>query len=369
MGGGELDLVQQAFASNYIAPLGPMVDAFERDFCAYTGLPHAVALSSGTAAMHLALRCLGVGNGDIVLASTLTFIGGVTPILFQGATPVFIDCGCTTWNMDPDLADEALKELKREGKCPRVVVATDLYGQCIDYDRLAAVCSAHGAVLVSDSAEAMGARYKGRHAGVDAIAAVYSFNGNKILNTAGGGMLASHDKALIDHARKLSQQAREPVPHYEHVETGYNYRMSNILAAIGCGQLKVLEDRVTRKRQIFDRYVRDLGGLPGVTFMPEAPYGRSNRWLSILLIDPDLAGTDREAVRLALEAQNIESRPVWKPMHLQPVFSGCRVYGGTVSEELFRCGLCLPSGTALSEADLDRIVDAIKACIKTQGLP
>ena len=363
LGTEELSLVREAFASNYIAPCGPMVDAFEREFAAYVGIPHAVAVSSGTAAMHLVLRCLGVGSGDTVAASSLTFIGSVSPVTFLGATPIFVDCDAATWNMDPDLLGEALRRLKAEGRAPKAVIPTDLYGQCADYDRILEACAPHGIPVVADSAEAMGARYQGRHAGAGVKAAVYSFNGNKILTTSGGGMLASEDAALIEHARKLSQQAREPLPHYEHAEIGYNYRMSNILAAIGRGQLGVLEERVARKRSIFDYYAARLGGLPGVTWMPEAPYGRANRWLTIMCIDPARSGTDRETVRLALEKEDIEARPVWKPMHLQPVFRDCRMYGGAVSEEFFRRGLCLPSGTALTDDDLDRVVRTVRSCL------
>jgi dTDP-4-amino-4,6-dideoxygalactose transaminase len=346
----------------------------------------------------LGLRHLEVGPGDEVFASTLTFIGGVTSVLFEGATPVFIDCDRESWNMDPDLLADELEQCAKEGKLPRVVIPTDLYGQCANYGRIFPICERYNVPVVVDAAEALGARYKAGnrkekrekgewlHAGVGARAAVYSFNGNKIITTSGGGMLASDDKGLIDHARKLSQQAREDFVHYEHEEIGYNYRMSNILAAIGRGQLKVLEERVKRKREIFDYYFDALSGVPGIEFMPEAPYGRCNRWLTVILITPEEFGSDREGVRLALESENIEARPVWKPMHLQPVFwvagrkaqgAGratdmekrkentakkryeARVVGGEVAEDLFNRGLCLPSGTAMTEEDLDRIIDVI----------
>ena len=361
MSGTEQDYVREAFASNYIAPLGPMVDAFEREFSAYSGIPHALALSSGTAALQLALRCLGIGRGDRVLAPTLTFIGGVSPILFEGAEPLFVDADPATWALDPKLVDAAMVRSRREGRPVRAVVACDLYGQCADYDALRALCDREGAKLIADAAEAMGATYKGRHAGFHADAAVYSFNGNKIITTSGGGMLASHDRAPIEHARKLSQQAREPAPHYEHVEIGYNYRMSNIVAAIGRGQLGVLDDRVAARRRIFARYVEGLSDLPGVSFMPEAAYGCSNRWLTVLLVDPAVAGIDREKIRLALEAENIEARPVWKPMHLQPVFAECLLEGGAVAASLFERGLCLPSGSAMTGADIDRVTGLVRA--------
>jgi dTDP-4-amino-4,6-dideoxygalactose transaminase len=359
MSGEELKLVHEAFASNYIAPCGPMVDRFEREFSEYTGIPHCVALSSGTAAMHLALRHLGVGPGDLVISSSLTFIGGVSPVTFLGGEPCFVDSDRQTWNIDPSLLEGALEELERRGRPPKAVIATDLYGQCADYDQLLDLGRRYSIPVIIDSAEAMGATYKGRHAGFGAAAAVYSFNGNKIMTTSGGGMLASHDKELIDRARHLSQQAREPFPHYEHVEIGYNYRMSNVLAAIGCGQLEVLDRRVRQRREIFSKYQQALGELPGMSFMPEAAYGRSNRWLTVILIEPDLFGTDRESVRQELERHDIESRPVWKPMHLQPVFRGCEMWGGRVSEELFAKGLCLPSGTQLTEKDLERICGII----------
>lgn len=375
MGGEELKLVRDVFESNYIAPVGPMVDLFEQEFAAVVGIRHCLALASGTAAMHLALRELGVGPGDEVLASTLTFIGSVSAACFQGASLAFIDSDRDSWCMDPDLLSEELGSLARKGRLPKVVVPTDLYGQCANLPRIRSVCEPFGIPVVADAAEAMGARYhvspgnppgshngQWLHAGAGAAATVFSFNGNKIITTSGGGMLASDDRGLIEHARKLSQQARDPAPHYEHSEIGYNYRLSNVLAAIGRGQLRVLEKRVVAKRRIFDAYKSLLGDLPGVTFMPEAGYGRCNRWLTVILIEPEEFGATREQVRIALERENIEARPVWKPMHLQPVFRGCRVRGGCVSEYLFRCGLCLPSGTSMSEGDLERVAQAVRCC-------
>jgi dTDP-4-amino-4,6-dideoxygalactose transaminase len=400
MGGGELPFVNEAFASNYIAPLGPMVDAFEKEFCERTGISSAVAVSSGTAAMHLALRNLGVGPRDEVFASTLTFIGSVTPVMFQGATPVFIDCDRSTWDMDPALLEAELDASEKRGKLPKVVVPTDLYGQCCDYDRVFSICGRYEVPVVVDAAEAMGSKYrrsevrglpggsvadqksegKGEwaHAGVGSKAAVFSFNGNKIITTSGGGMLACDDKEFIEKARFLSQQARDPAPHYEHTTIGYNYRMSNIVAAIGRGQLKVLDERVERKREIFEYYRNALGDLPGIEFMPEAHFGKANRLLTVILITREEFGADRESVRLALEDENIESRPLWKPMHLQPVFDvgrkpqgtkltdnksiKARAIGGEVAEDLFNRGLCLPSGTAMNEEDLERIIAVIKSC-------
>ncbi|MFZ4541855.1 MAG: DegT/DnrJ/EryC1/StrS family aminotransferase [Rickettsiales bacterium] len=364
MGDNERRYVMEAFDSNFIAPLGPMVDAFEAEFSAYSGIPHCVALTSGTAAIHLALRGLGVSTGDTVIASSLTFIGSITPILYQNATPIFIDADPAIWNMDLNLLRETLTSLKSRGKLPKAVLPTDLYGQCCDMEAMRSICNEFGVKLVIDAAESVGATIGGKHAGSNCDAAAFSFNGNKIITTSGGGMLASHDKKLIDEARFLSQQARDPAPHYEHTTYGYNYRMSNILAAIGRGQLEVLDKHVTRRRAIFDQYVKALGGLPGITFMPEAPSCRGNRWLSVILIDKAAFGVDREAVRLALEAENIESRPLWKPMHLQPVFKDVAMVGGKVSEALFHQGLCLPSGSSMSDADVARICEIVKACAK-----
>lgn len=364
MSGNEERYVMEAFASNYIAPLGPMVDGFERDFAEYTGIPHCVALTSGTAAIHLALRGLGVTAGDTVIASSLTFIGSIAPILYQNATPIFIDADAGTWNMDLGLLRETLAALKKKNALPKAILPTDLYGQSCDIDALRALSLEYGVALVIDAAESVGATYKDKHAGVGADAAAFSFNGNKIITSSGGGMLASHNKKLIDEARFLSQQARDPAPHYEHTTYGYNYRMSNIVAAIGRGQLEVLPERVAMRRAIFQTYVDELGDLPGITFMPEAPTGECNRWLSVMLVDAAAFGADRETIRLALEKENIEARPVWKPMHLQPVFKGAEMVGGAVSERLFRDGLCLPSGTAMDEDTLARICEIVKGCGK-----
>ncbi|MBW2087137.1 MAG: DegT/DnrJ/EryC1/StrS family aminotransferase, partial [Deltaproteobacteria bacterium] len=288
----------------------------------------------------------------------------ITPITFMGAISVFIDSDSPSWNTDLDLLAEEVEDRAGSGKVPKAIIITDLYGQCADYDRILEVCAPYQIPVIIDAAEAVGATYKGRHAGKGARAAVYSFNGNKIITTSGGGLLASDDDKLINSARFFSQQAREPFSHYEHKVIGYNYRMSNILAAIGLGQLKVLDDRVRRKREIFGYYKQALSGLPGIEFMPEAPYGKSNRWLTVILIKPEEFGAHRETVRLALEEENIESRPIWKPMHLQPVFRDCHICGGAISERLFELGLCLPSGTALTDQDLERVVAVIKNCCR-----
>jgi pyridoxal phosphate-dependent aminotransferase EpsN len=361
MSGEELAYIEQAFAENWIAPVGPQLAQFEHDFCAYTGARHAVALSSGTAAIHLALLTLGIGAGDEVFVSTLTFSGTVNPIVYVGARPVFIDSDTASWNMDPQLLEDALRTRARTGRLPKAVIPVHLYGQSADMDAILALCNRYDIPVIEDAAEAIGSRYRDRHPGTLGRIGVFSFNGNKLITTSGGGMLVSDDQTLVDHARKLSTQAREPVPHYEHTEIGYNYRMSNILAAIGCGQLKVIEARVQRKRAIYDYYRQHLGGLPGLTFVDEMPYGRHTRWLTVMLVDAAAFGADREQIRLALEAHNIESRPVWKPMHQQPVFRRCESVGGAVAEGLFERGLCLPSGTALTETDLDRVIGLIAA--------
>jgi pyridoxal phosphate-dependent aminotransferase EpsN len=361
MSGMEQAYVDEVFASNWIAPLGPMVDAFEVEFAAAVGAPHAVALSSGTAALHLALLLAGVSSGDEVLVSTLTFSASANPIVYLGGRPVFIDSELASWNMDPVLLAETLDARARAGKLPKAVIPVHLYGQSADMAPILAACRRHGVTLIEDAAEALGATYHDRAPGTSGWAGVFSFNGNKIITTSGGGMLVSADKGLIDHARKLATQAREPAPHYEHVEIGYNYRLSNVLAAIGRGQLQVLAERVRRKREIFETYRQLLGDLPGIAFMPEAPWGCCTRWLTVITIDPAEFGADREAVRLTLETENIEARPVWKPMHLQPVFAGCAAVGGGVAEKLFAQGLCLPSGTGLNETDLQRVAAVIRA--------
>jgi pyridoxal phosphate-dependent aminotransferase EpsN len=361
MSGRERAFVEEAFSSNFIAPAGPMLDAFEREFAESVGVPHAAAVSSGTAALHLVLRLLGVGPGDEVWLPSLTFVGGVAPICQLGAEPVFLDVSAAHWTLDVDLLEVQLAAAARRNRLPKAVVAVDLYGQSCDAGAVEAACAAHDVPMVTDSAEALGATYHGRPVGGRGRAAIFSFNGNKILTTSGGGMVVSHDAALVEGARFLSQQARDPAPHYEHSTLGYNYRMSSLCAAVGRGQLPALAARVAARRAVFRRYRAALAALPGISFMPEAAWGRCTRWLSVIRIDPERFGADREAVRIALEAENIEARPVWKPMHLQPVFAGARRHGGAVSEALFASGLCLPSGSALSPADQARVVATITA--------
>jgi len=501
LGGSERARVDEAFASGYIAPCGPMVDRFERAFADRIGIAHACALSSGTAALDLLFHELGIGPGDRVFCSDLTFISSIAPAVRRGAEPVFIDCDETSWTIDPDLLEEALAQAAAEGRMPKAVVAVDLYGQCCDYGRIEPLCERYGVPLIIDAAEALGADYcdhlvvamesvktgegragaragdamgeargegrtpnaehrtlnsqlstlnvqvgnhpcgaellpsplrplggrkKARNAGDAGWAAVYSFNGNKIITTSGGGMIASRDAGVVERARKRAQQAREPVVWYEHRELGYNHRMSNLVAAVGVGQLEALERILAKKRQIFEWYRERLEGVPGVSLMPEAGYGRCSRWLTVALLRPrsgrngeckngrgageeaqgacdgDLArgepgdgrvftqrrgdavaqgfyphlcdhwvvaksGPGERVMRVieALERANIESRPVWKPMHLQPVFEGARVIGGAVSEHLFANGLCLPSGTGLERDDVARICDVVVASLAT----
>jgi pyridoxal phosphate-dependent aminotransferase EpsN len=355
MGEAELELVKEAFASNWIAPLGPHVDAFEKEFAEYLGVPHAAALSSGTAAIHLALRLLGLRPGDEVLCSTLTFVASANPIVYEGGTPVFIDSEPASWNMDPALLGEELDACAARGRLPRAVIVVDLYGQSADYDPILNACARYGVPVIQDSAEALGATYKGRKAGTQGRCGIFSFNGNKIITTSGGGMLVSEDGALVERARFLATQARDPAPHYQHSTVGFNYRLSNVLAGIGRGQLRVLAERIAARRRNFERYKAVLDQVSGIEFMPMAAYGEANYWLTCITIDPEKFGATREEVRVALASRNVEARPVWKPLHLQPVFAHCRVRGGPVAEAVFERGLCLPSGSSLTDADFDRV--------------
>jgi pyridoxal phosphate-dependent aminotransferase EpsN len=364
MGPAERELLLDAFDSNWIAPLGPHVDAFEREVCETVWVPHAAALSSGTAAIHLALLMLDLGPGDEVIVSSFTFAATANAVMYVGATPVFIDSDSVSWNMDPGLLGEELEAAAKRGKLPKAVIVVDLYGQCADYGPILETCERYGVPVVEDAAEALGASYRGKPAGLFGKIAVFSFNGNKIITTSGGGMLVSADRSLVERARHLATQARDPAPHYQHSEIGYNYRMSNLLAAVGRGQLRVLRERVARKREIFHFYQRALGDLPGISFMPIAGYGEPNYWLTCILVDPARFGATREDIRLGLEKENIESRPLWKPMHLQPVFKDYRVRGGSVSEKIFRDGLCLPSGTAVTDVELKRVAGIIRAACK-----
>lgn len=359
LGSLEQHFVAEAFDSNWIAPVGPQVDAFEQEFVVAVAASHAVALNSGTAALHLALLDCGVGSGDEVLVSTFTFSASVNPIRYLGGVPVFVDSERQSWNMDPDLLAEVVEARVRKGRVPKALVLVHLYGQSANLQPILDICEPYGIALLEDAAEALGSTYQGRSVGTFGRAGFFSFNGNKIITTSGGGMLVTEDGVLAERVRKRATQARDPAPHYEHSEIGYNYRLSNVLAAIGRGQLRVLDERVSARRRNFDFYSNALGGLPGIEFMPEAPWGRHTRWLTTLTIDPERFGADREAVRHALEAENIDARPVWKPMHRQPIFREFDVIGGNVADDLFQRGLCLPSGSNLSEVDLERVVSVV----------
>jgi dTDP-4-amino-4,6-dideoxygalactose transaminase len=356
VGPDDKSALDRAFDGGWIAPLGPEVDAFEKELAEASGRRHCAALSSGTAGLHLALQILGVGAGDRVLVSSLTFAATANAVRYTGAVPVFVDADEKSWNMDPDLLAEALAD------GPYAACLTvDLYGQCADYDRISPLCSEAGIPLIEDAAEALGSTFQGRKAGSFGEIATLSFNGNKIITTSGGGALVTDDEGWAQRARWLATQARDPAPHYEHTEIGYNYRLSNLLAALGRSQLGDLERRVEVRREHNRVYREALGDLPGVSFMPEIPGGRSSFWLTCLLVDPAQAPVDREAVRLHLESLDIEARPVWKPMHLQPVFADNQVFGGSVSAGLFDRGLCVPSGSNLSESDRERVISAIRA--------
>lgn len=361
MGSTELKFVEEAFASNWVAPAGPHIAALEQQIAAYVGRKHAIAVSSGTAALHLALRKLGLKESDEVYCSTLTFAASAFPILYERAAPVFIDSDAGSWNMDPRLLEREVERAKKAGKLPKAVICVDLYGQCADWRAVRAICAHYDIPLIEDSAEALGSTYGDSKAGAFGWASLFSFNGNKIITTSGGGALCTDDAKLAEMARKISQQARDVAPHYQHSELGFNYRMSNIAAAIGLGQMQVIDERVSARRRIAERYMRLLERIPGISFMPEASYGRSNRWLTCIQVDPEAFGASREDIRKRLELDNIESRPVWKPMHMQPVFAGCRVVGGRISEKIFENGLCLPSGSSMSDADIDRVVANIMA--------
>lgn len=361
MGRAERELLLEAFDSNWVAPLGPHVDAFEKELAALTGVKAAVALSSGTAALHLALLLLDVGRDDEVFCSDFTFAASANVIMYCGATPVFIDCDRDTWNMSPALLHEELKRSASRGKLPKAVVVVDLYGNCADYDPILAACAEYGIPVVEDAAAAVGSTYKGRQAGSFGRFGAISFNGNKIITTSGGGVLLSDDEASIARARFLATQARDPAPHYEHTTIGYNYRLSNLLAAVGRGQLRLLPDRIERRRANFRFYRDALSVLPGIGFLEEPSTGRSNRWLTCITVDPREFGATHHDTRMALEQENIEARPVWKPMHQQPVYKHCRVANAGVGDSLFATGLCLPSGSSLSRTDLERICAIVTA--------
>jgi len=357
----ERDLLIGAFDSNWIAPLGPHVDAFEKEMAEYLGIGHAAALSTGTAALHLALKLIGVKERDEVLCPSLTFSASANVILYENAVPIFIDVEPETWTLDLSALEIAFKAYK-----PKTLIAVDLYGQSCDYDPIIDLCNQYNVALIEDAAEALGSKYNDQKCGTFGRMGILSFNGNKIITTSGGGMLVSDNDDYIKKARFLATQAREPVLHYEHKELGYNYRLSNLLAAIGRGQLQVLDDRVKTRRSIFDRYFNALSTIEGIDFMPEATYGRSNRWLTTLTVDPEKTGIDRTRIIQTLEKENIEARPVWKPMHMQPLYKDCEYItkdSRDISKGLFEQGLCLPSGSNLSISDQNRVIEIILSTI------
>lgn len=365
MGENEERYVRDAFATNWLSTVGPNLALFEQAFSERVGGLPSVALASGTAALHLALRLVGVGPGDDVLTPTLTFVASANAVSYLGARNVFVDSDRASWNMDPTLVAQALDDRAagKGGKLPKAVVVVHLYGQSADLAPILSACARHGVPVIEDAAEAMGTLYNGKQVGQLADLGIFSFNGNKIITTSGGGMLVAHDPARVEKARFWSQQARDPGVAYEHSEMGYNYRMSNVLAGIGRGQLEVLEDRVESRRAIALRYRDAFADLPGLTLMPQAPYGRHTNWLSVFLVDERALGASRDDVIAALERENIESRPVWKPMHLQPVFADAPRVGGAVAEDLFRRGICLPSSSSLTRVDQQRVIAIVREAV------
>jgi pyridoxal phosphate-dependent aminotransferase EpsN len=360
MGDGEQAYVREAFVTNWLSTVGPNLTAFEQEFSTRVGLP-GVALASGTAALHLALRVVGVGPGDEVFCSTLTFVAAANAIVYQAGVPVFLDSDRATWNLDPDHLLRAFRERAAMNRLPKALVVVHLYGQSADMDPILYACAEYGVVVIEDAAEAVGTQYKGKPAGTLGDIGVYSFNGNKIITTTGGGMLVSPNASWVKKVRFWSQQARDAALWYEHSELGYNYRMSNVLAGIGRGQLEVLDLRIKQRRAIAFRYRDAFADLPGITLMPQASYGLHTNWLSCFLIDERLFGASRDALIRALDEANVESRPVWKPMHMQPLYSGCQCYGGEVAEDLFKRGICLPSSSSLTEEDQLRVINGVRA--------
>lgn len=367
MGSREQEFVKEAFETNWIAPLGPHVDGFERDLATYTGAGHVAALSSGTAALHLALILLGVERGDEVICQSMTFSASANPIVYQGAVPVFVDSEEDTWNMDPVLLETAIKDRLARGKKPKAIIPVHLYGMPAKMDEILAVASAYDIPVVEDAAEALGSFYRDQACGTFGQLGILSFNGNKIITTSGGGALTGNDESLIKKARFLATQARDAAPHYQHSHIGYNYRMSNVCAGIGRGQMEVLNERVAQRRANYEYYVSQLGEQPGITFVSEPEGYYSNRWLTTVLINPaESNGITREELRIALEKENIESRPLWKPMHKQPVFEAAPAYTNGVSEKLFEQGLCLPSGSNLTKNDLERVINVFNEIMQPQ---
>ncbi len=367
LAGGELAALRDTLESGWLAPAGPAPRAFEVALARATSFKYVAAVASGTAALHLGYRLLGLDRGDAVWTSTLTFVATAAPAKQMGAIPHFLDVSPDSWTLDPELLREALAEAARHNRLPRAVVAVDLYGQCSDLTAIAACCDHWGVPVMSDSAEALGATHRGRSAGKGAVIAAFSFNGNKIITGGGGGALASDDEQLVTRARYLSTQAKDMAPHYQHETTGYSYGMSSLLAAVGLVQLAHLDQRVARRRAVFTRYVEGLADLPGLSLMPEPSWGQSSRWLTAILLDPTFFGADRETVRRALEEAGIESRPVWKPLHLQPAFRSASFTGPGTATSLFERGLCLPSGGGMVFGEQDRVIEVIRNCARSVG--
>lgn len=356
--------MKDAFDSNWLSSVGPDLNAFEQEVALRLGGDlHTLAVSSGTAALHLVLRQVGVGHGDRVAVSTLTFAGSVFPILYLGATPVFIDSERTSWNIDPDLVREYLDDSARTNSLPKALIAVHLYGQHCDIDAIAEVCAEHGVVLIEDAAESLGATYRGRQTATTARYSILSFNGNKIITTTGGGMIIARDPIAIAQMKKWANQSREPAIEYLHRDVGFNYRMSNVLAAIGRGQLLVLDERVAARRRVAERYADAFADVPGVMLQPEAPWGTHTRWLSVVGLDADDARACPSMIVQALAAENIEARPVWRPMHTQPLFNGAQVIGGSVADTLFAHGVCLPSSSSLSPSAQERVSEAVRRAL------
>jgi dTDP-4-amino-4,6-dideoxygalactose transaminase len=361
MGGEEFKYVQEAFETNWISPVGPHIVAFEKELAAYCGTNESAVLSSGTAAIHLALIMLGVKAGDEVICSTFTFSASANPIVYQGATPVFVDSEALSYNLDPELLSKAIRDRIRKGKKPKAIILVHLYGMPAQIREIARIAAEFEIPLIEDAAEALGSTYRGQQLGTFGDLGVFSFNGNKIITTSGGGALIAKKNEFITQARFLATQARDHAAHYQHSQIGYNYRMSNVCAGIGRGQLKVLNEWVKLRRQNFQKYFAELGNIPGINFLQESSDSYSNRWLTTIEIDPSATnGISRETLRLALDKKNIETRPLWKPMHLQPIFKDAPAYVNGVSEGLFNDGLCLPSGSNLTSAQLLSVIHAIK---------
>lgn len=372
MGGQEKEFIRQAFETNWIAPLGPNVDMFEKEVSEFVGTKGAVALSSGTAAIHMALRYIGIGRGDRVFCSSLTFAASCNPIIYEGAEPVFIDSEPESWNMSPLALLRAFKEGEKENKIPKAVVVVNLYGQSADMDSIKKICDSYNVPIVEDAAESLGAKYKGRFSGTMGQFGIYSFNGNKIITTSGGGMLISEDEKALKKTRFWATQSRDTARHYQHSELGYNYRMSNVLAGIGRGQLRVLKERLKQKKNIYDTYKRELGEIEDIELMPICDYGESNHWLSVITLKKNCSVKPIDII-LALEKENIESRPIWKPMNLQPVFSKYKFYSHnienvSVGEDIFNRGICLPSDTKMTEEQINRVISIIKQVFKNKSI-